>query len=54
MKNGLKLLSETTNIGLKELIKASGIENKEISVYHLGFVLGPCLNAAGRLDSAKG
>ncbi len=53
VKNGLKLLSETSNIGLKELIKATGIENKEISVYHLGFVIGPCINASGRLDNAK-
>lgn len=43
VKNGLKLLNETSNIGLKELIKVSGIENKEISVYHLGFVIGPSM-----------
>jgi single-stranded-DNA-specific exonuclease len=53
VKNGLELLNETSNIGLTELIKVTGIENKEISVYHLGFVIGPSLNAAGRLDSAK-
>lgn len=53
VKNGLKLLNETSNIGLKELIKVAGIENKEISVYHLGFVIGPSINASGRLDSAK-
>jgi single-stranded-DNA-specific exonuclease len=53
VKNGLELLNETSNLGLTELIKVTGIENKEISVYHLGFVIGPSLNAAGRLDSAK-
>jgi single-stranded-DNA-specific exonuclease len=53
VKNGLKFLNETSNLGLKELIKVASIENKEISVYHLGFVIGPCVNASGRLDSAK-
>jgi single-stranded-DNA-specific exonuclease len=53
VKNGLKLLNETANLGLKELIKVASIENKEISVYHLGFVIGPCVNASGRLDNAK-
>lgn len=53
VKNGLKLLNKTSNLGLKELMKAAGIENKELSVYHLGFVIGPSINASGRLDSAK-
>ncbi|WP_102400997.1 single-stranded-DNA-specific exonuclease RecJ [Haloimpatiens massiliensis] len=53
VKNGLKLLNETSNLGLTELIKVAGIENKEISAYHLGFVIGPCINASGRLDNAK-
>lgn len=53
VKNGLKLLNNTENLGLQELIKASSIENKELSVYHLGFVIGPCINASGRLDNAK-
>ena len=53
VKNGLKLLNQTNNIGLKELIKVSAIESKEISVYHLGFVIGPSINASGRLDNAK-
>jgi single-stranded-DNA-specific exonuclease len=53
VKNGLKLLNETSNLGLRELIKVASIENKEISVYHLGFVIGPCVNASGRLDNAK-
>ena len=53
VKNGLNMLNNTTNIGIKALKKASGLEDKEITAYHLGFVIGPCLNASGRLDSAK-
>lgn len=52
VKKGLELLNKTTNIGLKSLIKETGIEGKEISVYHIGFVIGPSINASGRLDSA--
>src|SRR5699024_7468825 len=52
VKEGLKFLNNTKNIGLRALMKESGIENKEISTYHLGFVIGPCINASGRLDSA--
>lgn len=52
VKHGLELLNKTENIGLKALIKESGIEDKEIGVYHLGFVIGPSINASGRLDSA--
>lgn len=53
VKIGLNMLNNTENIGIKELKKASGLEDKEITAYHLGFVIGPCLNASGRLDSAK-
>ncbi len=53
VKNGLEMLNNTNNIGLQELIKSTGLEGKEISAYHLGFVIGPCINASGRLDSAK-
>ncbi|WP_290459127.1 single-stranded-DNA-specific exonuclease RecJ [Romboutsia ilealis] len=53
VKNGLNMLNNTTNIGIKALKKASGLEDKEVTAYHLGFVIGPCLNASGRLDSAK-
>lgn len=51
-KKGLELINETKNIGLKALIKESGIENKEIGIYHIGFIIGPSINASGRLDSA--
>ena len=53
VKNGLEMLNNTQNLGIKELKKATGLEDKEITAYHLGFVIGPCLNASGRLDSAK-
>lgn len=52
VKYGLKLLNNTKNIGLKALIRESGIEEKEIGVYHIGFIIGPSINASGRLDSA--
>lgn len=52
VKKGLELLNKTENIGLKALIKETGIEDKEIGIYHLGFIIGPSINASGRLDSA--
>ncbi len=53
VKYGLESINNTDNLGLKSLIKETGIENKKISTYHLGFVIGPCINASGRLDTAK-
>ena len=53
VKNGLEMLNNSKNIGINALKKACGLEDKEITSYHLGFVIGPCLNASGRLDSAK-
>ena len=50
VREGLSRMNETSHVGLKALIEANELE--EISAYHLGFVLGPCVNAAGRLDSA--
>ena len=47
------MLNNSKNIGINALKKACGLEDKEITAYHLGFVIGPCLNASGRLDSAK-
>lgn len=52
VKNGLEVLPNTDNIGLQELIQVNGLQG-DISTYHLGFVIGPCLNASGRLDTAK-
>lgn len=53
VKHGLEAINNTSNLGLKTLIKETGIEDKKISTYHLGFIIGPCINASGRLDSAK-
>ncbi len=53
VKEGLKLLQRTGNQGLRALMEVNGIEPGKLSAYHLGFVLGPCLNATGRLDTAK-
>ncbi|MGM9974033.1 MAG: single-stranded-DNA-specific exonuclease RecJ [Clostridiaceae bacterium] len=52
VKNGLRMLNSTKNIGLKALMNETGINNKRISTYHLGFVIGPEINATGRLESA--
>nr|WP_085058967.1 single-stranded-DNA-specific exonuclease RecJ [Clostridium tetanomorphum] len=52
-KNGLRLLRNTNNLGLKALIKETGIEEKSINSYHIGFIIGPCINATGRLETAK-
>lgn len=49
----LPKLGETPNIGLRSLIEKCGLEGKELSVYHIGFVLGPCINACGRLEFAN-
>ncbi|MGI6018806.1 MAG: single-stranded-DNA-specific exonuclease RecJ [Marvinbryantia sp.] len=53
VKEGLLQLNHTENPGLRALIQVNGLQGKEISAYHIGFVLGPCLNAGGRLDTAK-
>lgn len=53
VKEGLKRIHHTKNIGLKSLIEVNGLERDSISAYHIGFVLGPCINAGGRLDTAK-
>lgn len=64
VKNGLKLINNSEinghignslsfNKGLSELIKAAGIGGKKLASYHIGFVIGPCINAGGRLSSAK-
>lgn len=53
VQEGLKRLNQTENIGLRKLIETTGLEGKRIVSYHLGFVIGPCLNASGRLETAK-
>ncbi|MBF0385444.1 MAG: single-stranded-DNA-specific exonuclease RecJ [Candidatus Omnitrophica bacterium] len=52
VKQGLKNISGTKNIGLAALLDVGGIKGKKISPYHIGFIVGPRLNAAGRMDSA--
>ncbi|NLL93983.1 MAG: single-stranded-DNA-specific exonuclease RecJ [Clostridiales bacterium] len=53
VKRGLQLIHNSSNIGLKALISECGLEGVKISAYHIGFVIGPCLNASGRLETAK-
>ena len=53
VKQGLEMLKRTKNKGLKALIECNGVDANHLSAYHIGFVIGPCLNASGRLDTAK-
>lgn len=53
VKEGLSYCKDTTNVGIQALILETGLLGKPISEYHFGFVLGPCINATGRLESAK-
>lgn len=53
VKQGLEMLKRTTNLGLRALIQCIGLEGKKIQAYHIGFILAPCLNASGKLDTAK-
>lgn len=52
VKLGLEQLQQTNNLGLKQLLAVAGVEPQQVQNYHLGFVLGPRINAAGRLESA--
>lgn len=53
VKQGLAMLKHTKNIGLRSLMECTGVNAEHINAYHIGFVLGPCMNASGRLDTAK-
>ena len=53
VKEGLRRINKTKNIGLRALFKETGLDTKEISVYALGFVIGPSINASGRLEQAE-
>ena len=53
VRQGLEMLQSTSNLGLRALMECTGIDKKAVNTYHIGFVLGPCLNASGRLDTAK-
>ena len=53
VKNALKIIKEIDNYGLKALIKVNELWDKEINSYHISFVIGPCINSGGRIDTAK-
>ncbi|WP_345891642.1 single-stranded-DNA-specific exonuclease RecJ [Ruminococcus sp. OA3] len=53
VKEGMNRLRHTKNMGLLALIEANGLVPEQLSPYHIGFVIGPCLNAGGRLDTAR-
>ena len=53
VKEGLKRIQRTQNVGMRALILQNNLELQRINAYHFGFVLGPCINASGRLDTAR-
>lgn len=53
VKEGLKHIARTQNIGLRKLMEKNNLNPARITAYHIGFVIGPCLNASGRLETAK-
>ena len=53
VKQGLDMLKRTENLGLKALMECTGVNVDKLSSYHIGFEIGPCMNASGRLDTAK-
>lgn len=50
---GLRRMPQTRSLGLKALVEACGLDIRALTAYHIGFVIGPCLNASGRLQTAK-
>ncbi len=53
VREGLKQIHATKNPGMRALIRKNGLEPEQVDSYHIGFVLGPCINAGGRLETAK-
>ncbi len=53
VKEGLNRLRKTSNVGISALLEATNVDKEKVSAYHIGFILGPCINAGGRLDTAK-
>lgn len=53
VKEGLRALQNTKNPGMRALILQNELSDKQLNAYHIGFVLGPCMNASGRLDTAE-
>lgn len=52
VKEGLKRLRMCPAFGIRALMEVNGIESGSINAYHIGFIIGPCMNATGRLDTA--
>lgn len=52
VRYGLQRISRSDNAGMRALLTVNGLQDKPLSAYHIGFILGPCLNATGRLDTA--
>lgn len=52
VKEGIKMLQNPRNRGLRALIEETGLQGRTLNTYHIGFVIGPCINASGRLDTA--
>ncbi len=52
VKYGLSKIQESPNIGLQALLKVTGLQDKDLGTYHIGFIIGPCINASGRLELA--
>jgi single-stranded-DNA-specific exonuclease len=53
VKEGLNRIGQTKSLGLLKLIERNDLDKDQITAYHIGFVIGPCLNAGGRLQTAK-
>lgn len=53
VREGLKFINNTNSLGLKSLLEVLGLQNKEVKSYHIGFQIGPCINATGRLETAS-
>ncbi|MDF2801262.1 MAG: recJ2 [Anaerocolumna sp.] len=53
VRKGIEMLKNTSNLGLRALFEVNNIPLNNIAAYHLGFIIGPCLNASGRLQTAK-
>jgi len=53
VKTALYYMKESANPGLRALFKVNNVEPEEVAAFHLGFIIGPCLNATGRLDTAE-
>lgn len=53
VREGLRQIARTKSLGLRKLVEACGLDIGTLTAYHIGFVVGPCLNASGRLQTAR-